>query len=73
MDMKLLRCIWEYGELLEKATDDGRISILVCRRCSASFLVVDGIPVMVDDKELSRTERLQLRHARRFLGQPGGV
>jgi uncharacterized protein YbaR (Trm112 family) len=69
VDLGLLRCIWQ-TELSHPAVAALRLveadagQILVCVGCGATFLVKDGIPIMLDDQDLSEEERRLLRSSR---------
>jgi uncharacterized protein YbaR (Trm112 family) len=68
----MLRCVWQtepdhpsQTELQHLAAGD--LEVLVCAGCSATFLVKNGIPVMLREDALEADEKKDLRRARKVL------
>lgn len=62
-------CIWHTDKkhppeatlMLSGNIDKG---LLTCRGCKTTFLMSGGIPILLEDKRLSRTERAELEELR---------
>ena len=68
-ELELLRCIWHTdkehsSEAGFDTSGDSDKGLLTCRGCRATFLVLRGIPILVEDALLTAAERAELTEMR---------